>query len=132
MTDILCQAQAHYSAVGRVASYVLDGPKIDSQWGRDFPHLSVRASVSTQPPVQWAPRLSAGSKALTTRTHLALSLKKEYGLYMYYSSGLSWHAIGQNVPLHYPAYRASSQLGCIFSNLGPSLKKSVYSLQVLV
>ena len=80
MTDIVCQAQALHSAVGVVTSYGLDGPKIDSQWGRDFPHLSVRASGPTQPPVQWTPRLPAEGKALTTHTHLALRLKKEYGL----------------------------------------------------
>jgi len=97
MTDILCQAQALYSAVGRVTFYGLDGPKIDYQWERDFPHLSLRAPGPIQPRVQWAPQLSAGSKALTTHTHLALSLKKEYGLYIYYSSGLSWHAIGQTL-----------------------------------
>ena len=53
-------------------------------------------------------------------------------LYMYYPCGPSWHAIGPTLPLNYPAYIVSSQLGFMFSNLGPPLKKFIYPLQVLV
>ena len=38
----------------------LDGPGIESRWGRDFPHLSRPALGSTQPPVEWIPGLSRG------------------------------------------------------------------------
>jgi hypothetical protein len=48
------------SSVGIVARYGLDGPGIESRWGRDFPHLSRPALGTTQPPIQWVPGLSRG------------------------------------------------------------------------
>ena len=45
------------SSVGIATGYGLDGPGIESRWGRDFPHLSRPALGSTQPPVQWVPGL---------------------------------------------------------------------------
>jgi hypothetical protein len=48
------------SIVGTATAYGLDGPGFESQWGRDFPHLSRPAPRPTQPPVQWIPGLSRG------------------------------------------------------------------------
>ena len=48
------------NSVGVVTGYGLDGPRIESRWKRDFPHLSRPALGPTQTPVQWVPGLSLG------------------------------------------------------------------------
>jgi len=40
------------SVVFIVTRYGLEGPEIESRWGRDFPHLSRLALGPTQPSVQ--------------------------------------------------------------------------------
>ena len=51
------------SSVGIATRYGLDGPGIESQWWRDFPHKSIPALGPTQPPVQWVPDVFPGGKA---------------------------------------------------------------------
>jgi hypothetical protein len=46
------------SSVGTATRFGLDGPGIESLWGRDFPHSSRPALWPTQPPIQWEPGLS--------------------------------------------------------------------------
>jgi hypothetical protein len=69
------------SAVSVPTRYGLDGPGIDSLWGRDFPQPSRPALCPTQPAIRWVPGLSRGYSgrgvALTTHLHLAQRLKKE-------------------------------------------------------
>ena len=60
---ILCIYMGRDSSVGIATRYGLDGPGIESRWGRDFPHQSRPALGPTQPPVQWVPSLFLGGKA---------------------------------------------------------------------
>ena len=48
------------SSVGITTRYGLDGPGIESRWGRDFPHLFSTVLGPIQPPVQWVPGISRG------------------------------------------------------------------------
>jgi hypothetical protein len=48
------------SSVSIATGYGLDGPGIESWWGRDFSHTSRPALGHTQPPVQWVLGLSRG------------------------------------------------------------------------
>jgi hypothetical protein len=48
------------SSVGIATCYGLDGRRIESQWGRDFPHSSRPAAGLKQPPIQWVPGHSRG------------------------------------------------------------------------
>ena len=48
------------SSAGIATRYGLDGPGIESRWGRNFPHLSRTSLGSIQPPVQQVPGLSWG------------------------------------------------------------------------
>ena len=45
-------------SVGIATGYGLDGPGIETRWGRNFSTLSGSALRPTQPPVQWVPGLS--------------------------------------------------------------------------
>jgi hypothetical protein len=70
------------NVVGMDSRYRLEGPGIESQWGRDFLHLSRLALGATQPPVKWVPSLCARSKQLGRGIehpppHLGLRLKEE-------------------------------------------------------
>jgi hypothetical protein len=48
------------SSVGIATRYRMDGPGIEYQWGRDFPHPSRLTPGHSQPPIQWVLGLSRG------------------------------------------------------------------------
>ena len=55
-----CNLGGPGSVVGIATGYGMDGPEIESRWGRDFPLLSRPALGPTQPLVQWIPSHSRG------------------------------------------------------------------------
>jgi hypothetical protein len=58
---------AEKSSVGIATRYELDGPGIESRWGRGFPHPSILALGPNQPPIQWVLGLFPRDKAVGTR-----------------------------------------------------------------
>ena len=91
------------SSVGIVTCYRLDGPGIESPWGRDFPHQYRPALGPTHSPIQWVPRLSRGAKRQRRGVgHPPLSSAEVEGrreLYICSPSGTSWPVIGWPLPL---------------------------------
>jgi len=69
------------SAVGIATRYGLDGPGIESRWGRNFQHLSRPALGPTQLPILWVLGLFPGVKrpgrGVEHPPHLAPRLKKK-------------------------------------------------------
>jgi hypothetical protein len=67
LTAMTCEGTKRTAAlilrVGIATRYGLDGPGIESRWGRDFPYPSSPALRSTQPPIQWVLGLFPGGKA---------------------------------------------------------------------
>jgi hypothetical protein len=69
------------SSVGITTRYGLDGPGIESRWGRGFPHPSRPALGTTKPPTQWVPCLTLGIKRsglVVDRPPLLASMLKKY------------------------------------------------------
>ena len=56
LTEWLCfEEVCRVSVVGISTRYGLDGQRIESRWGTDFPHPSRTVLGPTQPLIQWAP-----------------------------------------------------------------------------
>jgi hypothetical protein len=79
------------SSVGIATRYGLDGPGIESRWGRDFPQLSRPALGPTQRPVQSVPVLfhvgkAGGDVGLATPSPPRVEAHERVELYLYSAS----------------------------------------------
>jgi hypothetical protein len=84
------------SSVGMAARYGLDGPGIESQWGRDFPHPSKPALGPIQPPVHGVPSVSWGVKRPgqgIDQPPSSAEVKERVELYFYSPFGPSWSVL---------------------------------------
>jgi len=81
-----------------VTCYGLDGPGIESWWGRDFPHLSRLALGPTQPPIEWVPGLFPGvewlGRGIDHPPPSRAEVKERVELYLFSASGPSWPVLG--------------------------------------
>ena len=87
--------------------YGLDGPGFETRW-RIFPY-PYRPARPTQPPVQWVPGLSRGTKRPGRGFNHPLpscaKVKERVQLYLYSFSGPSWLVTGQTLPFSYVIQR---------------------------
>ena len=82
-------------SVGIATRYGLDGPGIESRYGRDSSHPSRPALGLTQAPTQWVPGLSRGysCRGVALTTHPIYCRGERVELYLYSPSGSSWPVI---------------------------------------
>jgi hypothetical protein len=71
------------SSVGIATRCGLDGPGIESRWGRDFPHPSRPALGPTQPPTQWVPGLKRPGRGVDHPPTSSAEVKERVKLYLY-------------------------------------------------
>jgi hypothetical protein len=89
---------ARDSSIVIVTRYGLDGPGIESRWGRAFPHSSRPALGPNQPGIQCAPRLSRGVKrpgrGVDHPPPSTAEVKERVELHIYSPSQPSWPVLG--------------------------------------
>ena len=92
------------SSVSIATCYGLDGPGIESRWGRDFPHPSRPALGPTQPPIQRVPGISRGVKrpgrGFNHQPPSGVEVKERVELYLYSPYGPLWPFLGWTLPLY--------------------------------
>jgi hypothetical protein len=112
------------SVVGIETRYGLDGPGIESRWGRDFPHRSKPTLGPTQPCVQWVPnssRLGGGGgeppgSGVDHPPPSSAEVKERVELYLCSPSGPSWSVIRRPLTLRWKIH-ASAADSAVFNNM---------------
>jgi hypothetical protein len=83
------------SSVGIATRYGLDGPEIESRWGRDFQYTSRPALGPTQSPIQWSfPGVKRPGRGVDHPPPSSAEVKERVQLYLYSPSGPSWPVLG--------------------------------------
>jgi hypothetical protein len=96
------------SVVGIATRYGLDGPGIESRWGRDFPHPSRTALGPTQPPLRWVPGVKRPGRGADHPPPSMCRGHERVELYLYSPSGPSWSVIGRTfIHTHHTACNKS-------------------------
>jgi hypothetical protein len=89
-------------AFGKATRYGLDGPWIESRWGRAFPYSSRPALGSTQPHIQWARvsflEVNRPGRGVDHPPPSSAEVKEWVELY-FPPSGPSWPDLGWPLPL---------------------------------
>ena len=102
----VCTYVGRDSSVGIATRHRLDGPGIESRWGRDFPHPSRPALGPTQPPVQWVPDFLPGVKrpgrGVDHPLPFSVEVKEQVELYLYSPYGPSWPVLWWTLLLPLP------------------------------
>ena len=91
LLSITWVSEGRDSSVGIATRYGVDGPGIEFQWGREFPHPSRPAPRPVQPPMWWL------AVALTTHLHLlrfwAFVAYSRVKIYLYLYMSISCHVM---------------------------------------
>ena len=91
-----------HGPVGVATRYGLDGPRIESRWGRDFPHPS-RPTLGPPSLLYNGYRVFPGGKAAGAwrwpPTPSSAVVDERVELYLYSPSGPSWPVLGWTLPL---------------------------------
>jgi hypothetical protein len=91
------------SVVGIATRYGLDGPGVESRWGRDFSQQSTPNLGTTQPGMQRVSSLFPGVKqpgsGVDHPPPSSARVKGRVELYLYSPSGPSWPIVGRTLPL---------------------------------
>jgi hypothetical protein len=82
------------SSVGIATRYGLDGPGIESRWGRDFPHSSRPTLGPAQTLIQWVPGLSRRYRRVDHPPPSSGEVKERIELCFYSPFVTSWPIIG--------------------------------------
>ena len=96
------------SSVGIATGYGLDGPGIESRWGRHFLHLSRPALGLTQPPIQWVLGLPGSKAAGAWRwppSPFSAEVNERVELYIFSPPGPLWPVLGWILPLPFKSGR---------------------------
>ena len=122
------------SSVGIATRYGLDGPGIESRWGRDFPHPSNRLRVSpilleNGHPVSF-PGVKRPGRGVDHSHPSRAEFKERVQLYQYSQSCTSWPVLGWSSPLN--NQHRNSLLRDIHSTITPVVHWVMFFLQVNV